>query len=83
MTSLRIAAARNCQWTPTVEFWCMVSAMDVSMNMMAHHVVALERNVAAPRGPKRRLAARAAEGACQVRGLAALQQDDDNQQRRR
>jgi len=33
------------------EFWCMVSAMDVSMNMIAHHVVALERNVAAPRGP--------------------------------
>src|SRR5579864_596426 len=29
----------------------MVNAMDVSMNMMAHHVVALERNVAAPRGP--------------------------------
>src|SRR5579864_3418063 len=29
----------------------MVKAMDVSMNMMAHHVVALERNVAAPRGP--------------------------------
>jgi hypothetical protein len=36
----------------TVEFWCMVKAMDVSMNMMAHHVVALERKVAAPRGPK-------------------------------
>jgi hypothetical protein len=35
----------------TAEFWCMVNAMDVSMNMMAHHVVALERNVAAPRGP--------------------------------
>ena len=35
-----------------VEFWCMVSAMDVSMNMMAHHVVALDKNVAAPRGPK-------------------------------
>ena len=34
-----------------VEFWCMVNAMDVSMNMMAHHVVAFERNVAAPRGP--------------------------------
>src|SRR5579863_164234 len=30
----------------------MVNAIDVSMNMMAHHVVALERNVAAPRGPK-------------------------------
>src|SRR5580700_4695704 len=29
----------------------MVNAMDVSMNMIAHHVVALERNVAAPRGP--------------------------------
>jgi hypothetical protein len=35
----------------TVEFWCMVKAMEVSMNMMAHHVVALERKVAAPRGP--------------------------------
>lgn len=33
------------------EFWCMVKAIDVSMNMMAHHVVALERKVAAPRGP--------------------------------
>src|SRR5487761_280869 len=29
----------------------MVNAMDVIMNMMAHHVVALERKVAAPRGP--------------------------------
>jgi hypothetical protein len=29
----------------------MVNAMDVSINMIAHHVVALERNVAAPRGP--------------------------------
>jgi hypothetical protein len=36
---------------PTAEFWCMVNAMDVSMNMMAHQVVALERKVAAPRGP--------------------------------
>jgi len=35
-----------------VEFWCIVSAIDVSMNMIAHQVVALERNVAAPRGPK-------------------------------
>src|ERR1700680_1538195 len=30
----------------------MVSAIDVSMNMIAHHVVAFERKVAAPRGPK-------------------------------
>src|ERR1700676_2704656 len=29
----------------------MVMAIDVSMNMIAHHVVAFERNVAAPRGP--------------------------------
>ena len=36
---------------PTV-FWCMVKAIDVSMNMMAHQVVALVRNVAAPLGPK-------------------------------
>jgi hypothetical protein len=35
----------------TVLSTCIVSAMDVSMNMMAHHVVAFERNVAAPRGP--------------------------------
>jgi len=34
-----------------VEFWRMVMAIDVSMNMIAHHVVALERKVAAPRGP--------------------------------
>ena len=34
-----------------VEFWRMVMAMDVSMNMIAHQVVAFERNVAAPRGP--------------------------------
>src|SRR5262249_45036592 len=27
------------------EFSCMVSAIDVSMNMMAHQVVAFERNV--------------------------------------
>src|SRR3984893_5062387 len=29
----------------------MVMAIEVSMNMIAHHVVAFERNVAAPRGP--------------------------------
>ena len=34
-----------------VEFWRMVMAIEVSMNMIAHHVVAFERNVAAPRGP--------------------------------
>src|SRR5882762_1930884 len=34
-----------------VEFWRMVMAIDVNMNMIAHHVVAFERNVAAPRGP--------------------------------
>ena len=34
-----------------VEFWRMVMAIDVSINMIAHHVVAFERNVAAPRGP--------------------------------
>ena len=34
-----------------IVFWCIVRAMEVSMNMMAHHVVALVRNVAAPRGP--------------------------------
>ena len=34
-----------------VEFWRMVMAIDVSMNMIAHHVVAFDRNVAAPRGP--------------------------------
>jgi hypothetical protein len=36
---------------PAVELWCMVSAIDVSINMMAHQVVALEKKVAAPRGP--------------------------------
>src|ERR1700752_4579820 len=35
-----------------IVFWCIVKAMDVSMNMIAHQVVALERNVVAPRGPK-------------------------------
>ena len=35
----------------TFEFWCIVKAIDVIMNMIAHHVVALVRNVAAPRGP--------------------------------
>src|SRR6202007_3381438 len=35
-----------------IVFWCIVRAMDVSMNMIAHQVVALERNVVAPRGPK-------------------------------
>jgi len=32
-------------------FWCIVKAIDVSMNIMAHQVVAFVRNVAAPRGP--------------------------------
>ena len=30
---------------------CIVRAMEVIMNMMAHHVVAFDKNVAAPRGP--------------------------------
>ena len=37
---------------PVFVLMCMVKAIDVIMNMMAHQVVALERNVAAPRGPK-------------------------------
>jgi hypothetical protein len=36
---------------PAVVLMCIVRAMDVSMNITAHHVVAFERNVAAPRGP--------------------------------
>ena len=30
---------------------CIVRAIEVIMNMMAHQVVAFDRNVAAPRGP--------------------------------
>ena len=32
--------------------WRIVIAIEVIMNMIAHHVVAFERKVAAPRGPK-------------------------------
>jgi hypothetical protein len=51
-----LAVFENCCKTElpeaaAVEFWRMVMAIDVSINMIAHHVVALERNVAAPRGP--------------------------------
>ena len=41
----------ECPVEAAIEFWCIVNAIEVSMNMMAHHVVALVRNVAAPRGP--------------------------------
>src|SRR6202021_1448593 len=36
---------------PLVVRTCTAKAMEVNMNITAHHVVALDRNVAAPRGP--------------------------------
>ena len=49
------------------------------MNITAHHVVACERIVAAPRGPKAVWLPCSAEGASKVSGFATLQKNNDDQ----
>ena len=82
MTGFENCSSTECAARPAVRVDVHRSGpVEVNMNMIAHHVVALREKRRRPARPECRLAARTAECARQIRRLAALQQNhaDQNQ----